>query len=62
MKLAQTIFNLMLTAVLAGTVYAADTVPVVIEQPGTQQGEVGNLESPDKCDNCHGGYNTATEP
>ena len=23
---------------------------------------VGNLESPDKCDNCHGGYNQAVEP
>jgi hypothetical protein len=23
---------------------------------------VGNLESPDKCDNCHGGYNRAVEP
>jgi hypothetical protein len=24
--------------------------------------EVGNLETPDKCDNCHGGYNRAVEP
>jgi hypothetical protein len=23
---------------------------------------VGNLETPDKCDNCHGGYNSAVEP
>ena len=41
---------------------AADVVPTDIEQPGTQPGEVGNLESPDKCDNCHGGYNQAVEP
>lgn len=41
---------------------AADVVPSSIDQPGTQSQEVGNLESPDKCDNCHGGYNTATEP
>ena len=41
---------------------AADIVPSTIDQPGTQPQEVGNLESPDKCDNCHGGYNTATEP
>jgi hypothetical protein len=37
-------------------------VPNEIQQPGTQQGEVGNLESPGKCDNCHGGYNQAVEP
>jgi hypothetical protein len=43
-------------------VLAADVVPNEIQQPGTQPGEVGNLESPDKCDNCHGGYNQAVEP
>jgi hypothetical protein len=43
-------------------VNAALTVPTDIEQPGTQPMEVGNLESPDKCDNCHGGYNQAVEP
>jgi hypothetical protein len=47
----------------AGAVaYAALTVPTDIELPGTQPGEIGNLESPDKCDNCHGGYNSAVEP
>ena len=45
-----------------GTALAADTVPTDIQQPGTQPGEVSNLESPDKCDNCHGGYNTSVEP
>jgi hypothetical protein len=43
-------------------VQAATVVPNEIQQPGTQPGEVGNLESPDKCDNCHGGYNQAVEP
>ena len=43
-------------------VRAALIVPNEIQQPGTQPGEVGNLESPDKCDNCHGGYNQAVEP
>ena len=38
------------------------TVPTEIQQPGTQPGEVSNLETPDKCDNCHGGYNKAVEP
>ncbi len=43
-------------------VRAALVVPNEIQQPGTQPGEIGNLESPDKCDNCHGGYNPAVEP
>jgi hypothetical protein len=48
--------------VVAGLVYAAVDVPLVIEQPGTQPQEVSNLESPDKCDNSHGGYNELVEP
>jgi hypothetical protein len=43
-------------------VRAALVVPNEIQQPGTQPGQVSNLESPDKCDNCHGGYNQAVEP
>jgi hypothetical protein len=46
----------------AGFVIAALTVPTDIQQPGTQPNEVGNLETPDKCDNCHGGYNATIEP
>lgn len=42
--------------------WTAEVVPPEIEQPGTQPSEISNLESPDKCDNCHGGYNTAVEP
>lgn len=42
--------------------FLALTVPTDIQQPGTQPQEIGNLESPDKCDNCHGGYNTSVEP
>ena len=44
------------------SVPAADTVPTDIQQPGTQPQEINNLESPDKCDNCHGGYNSSVEP
>jgi hypothetical protein len=55
-----------LTALLASLFitpsYAADTVPSLVQQPGTQPAEISNLESPDKCDNCHGGYNSAVEP
>jgi hypothetical protein len=42
--------------------WGAAVEPNEVKQPGTQPGEVGNLESPDKCDNCHGGYNQAVEP
>jgi len=42
--------------------YAALVVPTEIQQPGTQPNQVKNLETPDKCDNCHGGYNRAVEP
>lgn len=59
-----------LSLLLAGILYllftticfAANVVPTDIQLPGTQPSEVSNLESPDKCDNCHGGYNTAVEP
>jgi hypothetical protein len=32
---------------LSSIALAADTVPTDIQQPGTQPGEIGNLESPD---------------
>ncbi len=51
-----------LAVVGVAQVRAALVVPPEIQQPGTQPGEVGNLESPEKCDNCHGGYNQAVEP
>ncbi|MCS7315567.1 MAG: hypothetical protein RMI94_10100 [Bryobacterales bacterium] len=41
---------------------AATVVPNESQRPGTQPNEVRNLETPDKCDNCHGGYNSAVEP
>ncbi|MGI9342547.1 MAG: multiheme c-type cytochrome [Gammaproteobacteria bacterium] len=34
-------------------VWAATTVPMEVQMPGTQPGEIGNIESVDKCDNCH---------
>jgi hypothetical protein len=48
--------------VVCGLVFAAEIVPNEIQQPGTQPQEISNLESPDKCDNCHGGYNELIEP
>jgi len=40
--------------------FLAFVVPTTIEDfffPGSQPGESGNLESPDKCQVCHGDYN-----
>ena len=51
-----------LCLLVVGAARAALVVPNEIQQPGTQQEEVGNLETPDKCDNCHGGYDQAVEP
>ena len=56
------IISLIVLFGVISSIYAADEVPTDIQQPGTQPNEVGNLESPDKCDNCHGGYNSAVEP
>jgi hypothetical protein len=44
---------------VASLLSAADVVPTDIMMPGTQPNEVGNFESPNKCDNCHGGYDEA---
>jgi hypothetical protein len=45
-----------LGALLALSIQAAEVVPTEIEQPGTQPQEAGNFETPDRCDNCHAGY------
>ncbi|MBI3188135.1 MAG: hypothetical protein HYZ31_09780 [Gammaproteobacteria bacterium] len=45
-----------------GVAFSANIVPNEVQQPGTQPAEVANLESPDRCDNCHGNYNKAVEP
>lgn len=62
MKISNTLFLCFIIAILFGIVSAANIVPTDVELPGTQPLEIGNLESPDKCDNCHGGYNTSIEP
>lgn len=49
-----------------GSVYSWIPIPVKDDRnvfmPGSQPGEVGTFETPDKCDNCHGGYDIAVEP
>ena len=62
MKKIPFLLTCLLLGLSIGLAVAADTVPPVIQLPGTQPQEVSNLESPDKCDNCHGGYNTSVEP
>lgn len=52
----------LLLFVVSASLQAAITVPPEVQQPGTQPREVGSLESPNRCDNCHGGYNTTVEP
>jgi len=47
--------------VLSLVLAMAITVPTEIQLPGTQPGEV-SLEPPNKCDNCHAGYDPAVEP
>jgi len=56
LPLAAFIFSL----VLPGLTVAATVVPNEVQLPGTQPSEVGNLESPDRCGNCHAGYNNAS--
>jgi hypothetical protein len=54
-------FIVVLLSVIAWT-----PTPVANDQnvfmPGTQPNQAGTFESPDKCDNCHGGYDPAIEP
>lgn len=50
---------------LSGAIMVWAAVPSTLNDfflPGSQPGQSGNLEHPDKCDNCHGGYDEAVEP
>jgi hypothetical protein len=54
-----------LVVVAAGTAFAWAPLAVeedpLVRMPGTQPGQV-TLEGPNRCLNCHAGYNTAVEP
>jgi len=57
-KLLNAIFVLIAMLLIAA-------IPTTIEDfflPGSQPGQSGNIEHPNKCDNCHGGYDQAVEP
>jgi hypothetical protein len=50
-------------ALLTGdTAPAAVDVPTDVQLPGTQPGEVSQIESVSRCDNCHGHFEPAGEP
>ncbi|UCD29154.1 MAG: Ig-like domain-containing protein [Planctomycetota bacterium] len=49
-----------------GIIFAWTPLPVaddpLVRMPGTQPDQGVNLEAPNRCLNCHGGYDTAVEP
>ena len=53
--LPQLVHLLVLCACLSlfTSAWAATTVPMEVRMPGSQPSQAGNLESVDKCDNCH---------
>ena len=53
------ILTFVISSVFTIWAFAAEIVPHEVELPGTQPNEVSNFESPNKCDNCHAGYNNA---
>jgi len=62
MRKQPVLYVLLGLAVFCGVAYAAMTVPSTIDQPGTQPGEVPNIQPLNRCDNCHAGYDAAVEP
>jgi len=62
----KTLQTLLLLIFLSGILYAQlNPVPTTLNDfflAGSQPGQSGNLETPSKCDNCHGGYDPAVEP
>jgi len=57
---------IMVMSVIA-IVYAVNLTPAVkddplVRMPGTQPDQGVNLEAPNRCMNCHAGYNTTVEP
>jgi Cep192 domain 4 len=54
----------LLLFLFAGLIWAA-SAPTTLQDfflPGSQPNQSGQFDSPDFCDNCHGGYDTAVEP
>jgi hypothetical protein len=53
---------LAVSLVLAAAIAISPTTIEDFFLPGSQIGQSGNIETPDRCDNCHGGYDIAIEP
>jgi len=48
---------------LTAPAMAAETVPPQVKMPGSQpEDQVSQLQTANRCDNCHGGYDAAVEP
>jgi hypothetical protein len=61
MSVRKAFYVVLITIAMSATVLLAD-VPTTLNDfflPGSQPGQSGNIEHPDKCDNCHGGYDSA---
>jgi cytochrome c553 len=56
------LFVVLLLGITAAVLAAVPTTLNDFFLPGSQPGQSGNLDTPDKCDNCHGGYDQAVEP
>lgn len=54
--------HLSAAAIGPGVARAADIVPTDVQQPGAQPGEVSQIESVSKCNNCHKDFDPAREP
>lgn len=60
-----TIIALLATTLIFSTALTTLTNVTTLDDfflPGSQINQSGNIETPDKCDNCHGGYDKAVEP
>ena len=55
---------LLFTGIIAALILIAAVATTIDDffLPGSQVGQSGNIETPDRCDNCHGGYDQAVEP
>jgi hypothetical protein len=51
-----------LLAFVPSVALGADVVPPTVQMPGTQPGRVSSLETVNRCDNCHAGYDPSAEP
>jgi len=54
--------GLLAALLLPAAAWAATVVPTDVQMPGTQPGEASGIQTADRCDNCHGGYDAAVEP